>query len=127
MSIKMSQIVAAVESGALKKIEEGFPPWRYRLTCARFVDAIRSEYRHYDQARIEAVKKYGVENKEKPGVIEVSPENRPAFGDAMLELLETDVELSVEALEGDKLGPELQKTLTVADLSALAPFLIAVG
>ena len=130
MKVKLSTIVAAVEGGAIQKLENSSPPWKARVACARFTEAVLGEYhRSYQKLYNKAVFQYGVPvvNEKGQKIIVVghpsnTEANLKAFGDAIEALLESDVELATAPLSAAELG-EAVSMFTVGDIRALGPLL----
>lgn len=125
MHCKLGQIVTLIDGGILAKIEQSTPRWNYRLHCARFVDAVREEYRRYRKLHGTLVQQYGAQNPEKPEEWRVDmtdPEKGMAFSDAMMQLLETELDLAITPLSSELLGDSAN--LTVGEVRLLSPFLV---
>jgi hypothetical protein len=125
MKLKLSQIVALVQAKTVERLEGSKPPWKIRLLLAQLVDALLVEYRRFERLQADAVKQYGVADPERKGYIVVqhpanTVENMQAFNDAILALLESDIELAVRPLDLS----ELELDLTTGDVRLLRPLLV---
>lgn len=128
IKLRLSQIVVAVQSKALDKLEDAIPPGAYRFRCARLTEAVLVEHQRWKKQELEAVRRYGILNKATRLISVADPENSPenvaAFEDAMRNLLEAEVELACDPVSFEKLGKEAQEVLTVGDLRCLGPLIV---
>jgi len=126
IKIKLNQLVLAVETKTIERLEACQPPWRYRFTCAKLCAAVLEEYRQYSTLRDELVRRYGIEDKEKHLIVVAHPDNTPermqAFHDGLNELLGTEINLANEALYAVQLGENC--TLTISDIRMLGPLIV---
>ena len=126
IKIPLTKLVAAVESGALGRLEKARIPWKYRMTCAKLASVVVAEYQRFSKLRLEMVKKHN--GKEiKPGTFTVAHEGNPpeavqAFTDDMQQLLDTPLDLEVAPLSIEKLGDDCD--LSVEDIRLLGPLLV---
>jgi hypothetical protein len=128
MKLKLFQIVTAVESGAIAKLEAGSPPWRCRLDIARLTEEILLEYQRYKRLHNAAVMEYGVpslDEKRQKVVMIAHPDNTPekikAFSDALSTLLDSDIELVSKPISIAALSDSIP--LNIGDVRALGSLL----
>jgi hypothetical protein len=126
IKVSMERIAALVQAGVVAKLESDKVPWAYRLTCARFTEAVLKEHQRYAKAQEAAVRRYGMPDKDKGTIAVMHPENTNenirAFNDALSAMLATEVELVVEPLSLEKLTET--SGLTAGDIRYLGPLLI---
>jgi hypothetical protein len=128
IKLKLSQIVFAVQSKALDKIEDAIPPGAYRFRCARLTEAVLTVHQRWKKQELDAVRKWGVANKD-TGLTNVmdpanSRANVEAFEEAMRSLLDAEVEIDADPISFDLIGKEAQDLLTVKDVRCLGPLIV---
>jgi len=125
MKITVARLVEIVEGGVLTHLEAMKLPWGYRMACARFVEALLSEYKRFVQLRTQLIRTYGVADPIK-GTIQIAhPDNTTsnieAFHTGLADLLDTEVEITVPLLSAAQLS---ESDLTITDIRLLGPLLL---
>lgn len=125
--IKLQAIVTVVESKAFEHLEALSPPWSIRLQCARLLAAVMAEYQQYRQLHEKAVRQYGCLDSATKTVSILhssnTPENIAAFSEALLTLLNSEIELAADPIP---VGALSELALTIGDLRNLGPLLTEV-
>jgi hypothetical protein len=122
LTLKLVQLVSAVDSKALGKLEGAAPPWAVRFACARLTEAVLTEYRRYEKLYGDLVRQFGVKDGDKIAVYhkDNTEANMTAFSAALQELLASEVKLAVEPISATKLG---EMDLTIGEVRCLGPLL----
>lgn len=105
MELKLGQLIGSVDS--LKELAATKLSALVSLKLARFLKRVDEELKLYEEARVEAIKKYGVDKGD--GTWEVLPENVSVYQSEMLQLWEHAVnfdEVSISLADLEKVNIE---------------------
>jgi hypothetical protein len=129
LTVKLSRLVNAVQSGTLAKIAGLVPPGAYHFRMAKLLDAVDAEMASFQKQQQALFKKHGVPGKGEQGqdiltMVGAKPEDLVAFNDGMGPLLDLDVLIPYEPIIWEKLGADAHKVLTIQDVRTLGPLLV---
>lgn len=116
LQLQVSNILQAKD--ALQKLSNEKLPVRGSFLMARALRALEPEYQIVEKKRADIIKELGVE---KEGMIEVKPEKMGEFSTRFNAILETYIEVAMEAIPLSTLG---DVKISPMDLMALEPFLL---
>lgn len=132
--IKLGQLQAALDVGALKVLGEIVPPGAQLFRIARLLDSAEKELGEAHKQKVALFKKFGRPESDKDGkstgnltMAGVEPEKLQAFNEAMVALLDTEVELPHDPIDWSKLGSDAQGKLDVKTVRVLGALIVEGG
>lgn len=96
-------------------------PIRVSYRLSKLLNFCNEELTIVEKSREELVKKYGVENPDKPGELQVSPENEIKFREEFAQLLLEEVETDFVPIKIGEFGEDMK--IAPAELASLSKIL----
>ena len=96
-------------------------PIRLSYRLSKLLNFCNEEMVNVEKAREELIKKYGAEVTDKPGELQVSPENETKFREEFAQLLLEEVETDFTPIKISEFGEDIK--ITPAELASLSKIL----